>query len=78
MALFCATCAHWTPSTERDSAYAAPCALLVYPGRVTFDQSCAQHSASAVASVAGSSMLTLGAAHGVPGWVGPFLTLVKP
>lgn len=39
----CATCAHWQGGA---TSYAAPCALLSYPGRVAFDQTCEKHSAT--------------------------------
>lgn len=43
--LRCETCSHWQPA-DRLTAYAAPCALASYPGRVTFDMSCPQHSSA--------------------------------
>lgn len=45
MALQCMSCVHWI-AQDRARDYAAPCALLRYPGRVPFDTTdCAQHSA---------------------------------
>ncbi len=41
----CATCQHWTGNAY---TYAAPCKVGAYPGRVTFDQTCGQHSAQPV------------------------------
>ena len=38
----CSTCVNWAGNVY---TYAAPCNAGVYPGRVTFDQSCAQHQA---------------------------------
>jgi hypothetical protein len=43
--LLCENCAHWRPA-DRLTAYAAPCALGVYTGRVAFDQGCDKHSST--------------------------------
>ncbi len=41
--LKCETCKHWQGS---HTAYAAPCALASYPGRVSFDMGCDKHSST--------------------------------
>lgn len=40
----CSTCVNWQGTPRQ---YAAPCAVNAYPGRVTFDQTCGQHTAHA-------------------------------
>lgn len=45
MTLKCETCCHWM-AISRSSSFAAVCALDSFPGRVQFDQSCAQHSSA--------------------------------
>ncbi len=44
--LRCENCAHWQ-ATDRAGSFAAPCGVGSYPGRVSFDQSCRQHSSAA-------------------------------
>lgn len=42
-ALKCESCNHWQ-ALDRATSFAAPCAKGAYPGRVSFDMSCTQHS----------------------------------